>query len=492
MAAMVGHNPLRSRTVRAAVTAALAATAMVVAAIAVPAVAARAHPPTRRDPLVVARHRRDVTQVLRTKATGEVLVDITAEAPGVSWQQTGAESAVMKISVDGAYVTDDVVMESTPVTRAFDLGTVQAGRHVVRLHFDPKASAANATVVFVDRIRFKTVRSGTRAFVELSHSPVLYGRNVANVPPGETGPYQNAVTDSPLVAWHEDTPSTRAGAGRGERHLTYSIVWSNEDGGTSTPALMARWGRTTDIEWIYQVDVDAQGRTVAGTAAFQSPGHGTEPFAGRYRGDHPLLETCTLNNNVCDTVDDPMRFALSTAEGLDASTRAREQVMDANPWTYRVMAQEQRREGKVVSAPDPAQTTFIADPDDYVYLVVRKQTLAPNNGIFWVGVAIGVRLHGDPTLYRSDKGVHPDWSLQRDAPAATTIELPPGTQASDIAEIDAIRVAFGPDTGAAVHVNGVNRAFFLRADRPTRSFLSGPASLTLTATSPVAAIYRSP
>jgi hypothetical protein len=158
------------------------------------------------------------------------------------------------------------------------------------------------------------------------------------------------------------------------------------------------------------------------------------------------------------------------------------------------MAEEIRREGKVVANPDPAQTVFIADPDDYLYLVVRKQTLgAANDGIFWVGLSIGVRLKGDPTLYRSDKGVHPDWSLQRDDPAATTVQLPPGTRPSDIAEIDAIRVNFGPDTGATVQVNAVNRAFFLSAhDVPRRSFFSGSTPATLTASSPTAILYAAP
>jgi hypothetical protein len=227
---------------------------------------------------------------------------------------------------------------------------------------------------------------------------------------------------------------------------------------------------------------------------FQSPNHGTEAFAGRYEYRRPVLETCTLNNNVCDTVDDPMRFALSTEESLDSATQAREQVMDANPWTYRIMAEEARREGKVVANPDPAQTTLIADPQNYMYLVVRKQTVTPpNTGTFWVGVAIGVRLEGDPTLYRSDKGMHPDWSLERDDPAATTVQLPPGTRASDIVEIDAIRVPFGPDTGATVNVSAVNRAFFLgRNDLPHASFFSGATPAVLTAASPTAVLYSKP
>jgi hypothetical protein len=438
--------------------------------------------------VVVTRHGADATIRFQTHDLGEELLDLTAAAPGVSWQNASSTSAVLRVSVDGRYVTDDVVMDSSLVTRSFDLGPLFVGRHKLTLHFDTDASSAGATQVAVARTHFHTVAYGTPGWTVLSHSPILYGRNVENVAGEPSGRYQNASTDTPLVAWHEQTPA----ATPGHTVLLYSIVWSNEDGGTSTPALMARWGRTTDIEWIYQVEVDANGNTVPGTAVFQSPNHGTEVFAGTYELDRPELQTCTLNNNVCDTVDDPMRFSLSTAESLDSTTHAREQVMDANPWTYRVMADEVRREGKVVAHPDPAQTTLIADPTNYLYLVVRKQTVKPaNSGVFWVGVAIGVRLKGDSSLYRSDFGMHPDWSVERDDPAATTVLLPPGTRPSDIAEIDAIRVAFGPDTGARVRVKAVNRAFFLgRNDEPRASFFSRRTPAMLTVAAPTAVLYR--
>src|SRR5690349_1523318 len=71
--------------------------------------AAHAHPAN------IARDGRAITRVFRNATEGEVLGDITAHAPGVSWQVPGAESAVVRISVDGTYVTDDVVMEATPV-----------------------------------------------------------------------------------------------------------------------------------------------------------------------------------------------------------------------------------------------------------------------------------------------------------------------------------------------------------------------------------------
>ena len=39
------------------------------------------------------------------------------------------------------------------------------------------------------------------------------------------------------------------------------MIFTNEDGGTATDRLMATWGRTTDIEYVYGAEVDAQGRS---------------------------------------------------------------------------------------------------------------------------------------------------------------------------------------------------------------------------------------
>ena len=49
---------------------------------------------------------------------------------------------------------------------------------------------------------------------------------------------------------------------RGTRYR-YSVIFTNEDGGTPADRLMATWGRTTDIEYLYSVEVDAQGNVIA-------------------------------------------------------------------------------------------------------------------------------------------------------------------------------------------------------------------------------------
>ena len=75
----------------------------------------------------------------------------------------------------------------------------------------------------------------------------------------------------------------------GARRFVYSVVWSNEDGGTNSSGLMARWGRTTDIEWIYAVDVDSNGDRIPGSGSFHGHNHQRLPFTGEYEDDHPIL-----------------------------------------------------------------------------------------------------------------------------------------------------------------------------------------------------------
>jgi hypothetical protein len=135
--------------------------------------------------------------------------------------------------------------------------------------------------------------------------------------------------------------------------------------------------------------------------------------------------------------------------------------MDLHPWTYRVMAQEMIREHKVepVASPD---TPAMSDQRNYLYLEVKKATahpVVPPLGS-WTGVALAVQLKGDPRWYVSDHDI-PDESIQRDDPAATTVELPPGANQGDVAAIEALAVPVGAPTDYAITVTALNRGLFL-------------------------------
>lgn len=264
---------------------------------------------------------------------------------------------------------------------------------------------------------------------------------------------------------------------------------------------MARWGRTTDIEWIYRIVLAADGSIVS--EAYQAPNHETKRFTGAKEGDHPLLVNVTANNNL-EQVTDPRastgyRFFLDGAPTLPTD-RAREAVMDANPWTYRITAKEMAREGKLepVASPD---TPLVSDQRNYLFAEVDKDTAYPSppaSGT-WVGTALAVKLRGADRWYASHHGV-PDWSIQRDDPAATTIELPPGTTQADVEQIKAVAVPVAA-TGDApapapsdytIHVRSLNRGFLLGPDYlPQPSFVRWAGDVVLTPELPEAVIWSS-
>ncbi|MCM3883470.1 hypothetical protein [Frankia sp. R82] len=443
--------------------------------------------------IVVNRGQSSATP-FRTAADGEVLLDVTTAAPGVSWGSPGSESAVVSLFVDNTYSTDIVIPASFPIRRSLALGHLAKGDHTLRVAFAADRSAQAATSARLTSLTYRTVVPQDTAYQALAHAPVVYGRTGppdATAPAGATGgPFQNAVDDTPLLAFHSEAPTAVAG----HRLLTYSMVWSNEDGGSSTAELMAQWGRTADIEWTYQVEIDATGAAVPGSALIQGPEHTTVPFTGRYEGTHPVLGTCTANNTMCPNPDASMRFALSAADALDPSAEARERQLDANPWTYWVMAQEVQREGKIDNDKAPNSATKISDPRNYVYLIIRKTTVGPpNTDDNWVGVSVGVRLSGSAQTYRSAK-IYPLWALRRDVPAATAVELPAGTVAEDISSIEATRVVgAGRDLGARIQIESIERAFLLGPNGlPQQSFLFTPSKATLTPAAPTAVLFRRP
>ncbi len=455
-------------------------------------------PVPQETPITLVRAGSPYTLTVRSQTGGEGLLDVTAEAPGIDWATRDDESAVVAVDVDGRLATDIVVWSQHPIARRVQLGYLPAGVHTLTLAVDGEASVAAARTVVLRGPAVAVVPPGAAASRALATAPVLYGRSL----PDLGGRFQNNHTDTPLLAWHtEDAVAARPG----HTLFEYSVMWSNEDGGTGNdPAVVqARWGRQTDIEWVYRVEVDAEGSTVAGTAVYQGPNHVVVPFRGSYEHGHPVLQTCTSNNNVCDVLVDPgMRF-MPAADREPVAGQARERMMDANPWAYQVSAAEVRREGKTepVASPD---TPALSDPRNYLYIVVRKTTAGPavspaevsaglaGGNLGWVGTAVGVRLRRTPgVLYRSDHAIA-GWTLQRDGSAATAVELPVGTRLDDIATVEVLRVPTTMiDPGSTVTVTGVERAIMLGDDSlPAAGSLTWSGMVTLTAASPVAVLYE--
>ena len=72
----------------------------------------------------------------------------------------------------------------------------------------------------------------------------------------------------------------------------------------------------------------------------------------------------------------------------------------------------------------------VADDSGFGGGAMQYQVLFDPNKLAGVGLSVDVRLAGDPTTYSSDHQSS-DWSVNRDVPAATTVELPVGTTPAD-------------------------------------------------------------
>ncbi len=238
---------------------------------------------------------------------------------------------------------------------------------------------------------------GLRAGVVEDHAPILERR--ANA--------AGTQSDVPLLMYAE-----RLRDEAGAAYLQYTVIFSNEDGGTSTPALLARWGRTTDIEHVYRVWVDARGERVRAT--IQTRAHKDVEYEGPFEGNHPVLGVITDNNMVgAGGNGNGERTALKPEE-VDLSRASREMVMDGHPELYRMAAEELAREGKVAG--------LVGDAREYLYIeakVVNRNTRVAARvrvGERWYGANVG-RL---------------DWAIERSGWVRTAVRLPGGAQAEEV------------------------------------------------------------
>jgi len=228
--------------------------------------------------------------------------------------------------------------------------------------------------------------------IVISHAPALWLR-------ADT---IGTSTDLPLVLYAEDLRINGSGV------LRYSYIFSNEDGGTATPALLARWGRTTDIEMAYE-EAWTDGRVTA--SRYQAPDHHVLPYAGPREADHPSLLDATLNNVFLDRGRSGVRVMMAPVL-VDLESATRESVMDRSPWVYRRMANELIEEGKAA---------VYGDVREYLY-VDAKLTL--------IDTAIAAIARGaDGTWRVSDRGLK---DLAVDRNGWVRIAIPNSRMATDV------------------------------------------------------------
>jgi hypothetical protein len=370
----------------------------------------------------------------------EVVAVLALESPGADWAVSGKEAAVAVIRVDGGE-PKHVLTWGGPYRVM--LGNLAPGRHELTIERDAHHSRAP--------LKIGPVRFEEHTEPEYRHVPILYAR-------ADT---IGTFSDVPLLTYVE----------RDGEALQYTVIFSNEDGGTSTRALMARWGRTTDIEYVYRVWPAKR------HAIVQGKDHRDIVFTGPYESTHPVLIPFTRNNMVQGATErTALRFDLAPVVIGDLGG-SRERVMDSHPATYSVMTRELVREGKLRPF-GVIEDQKISDPRNYLYVEYdAKHTRSAMN----VSAALT-----DGSVFSSDLG-RIDYAISRDGAVRTTIELPPGTTPAQIDHLQFQCIVAPPikPSESLAHsgqceLQRVRQAFFLnREGFPDKSFLSSDQSHVL-------------
>jgi hypothetical protein len=225
---------------------------------------------------------------------------------------------------------------------------------------------------------------------------------------------------------------------------------------------MATWGRATDIELVYAVELDAAG-TVR-RAEFQGKDHLTTPFAGRREGLHPVLHVVTKNNMLADRAKATPRVAFApvpfSLEGV-----SREAVMDVHPWTYEVSAAEVRREGLVRDGARPGSKR-IPDPRRFVFVeacgAVSDARLA---------LEVGLPGPNGELAWRSSDAGRASFRIARSGCFRAAVALPPGESAADVRALRLRAHTRPPRRGEPPLPRGTGSA---RVERVNRLYGLGP------------------
>jgi hypothetical protein len=402
----------------------------------------------------------------RLERPSEVVATLTASCEGCDWGESGREAAALVLSVDGAYSQHLVLARgASPADYRVALGRFEPGSHLVQVHLDREASARRTKRADVAWIGFAFAAAGDRDHEMLAHAPILHAR--ANT--------LGRFTDLPLLMWCE-----RERIPGGSR-LRYSVIFSNEDGGTPTDRLMATWGRTTDIEYVYSVELDGAGTLVR--EELQGKDHKLLPFRGPHEAGHPLEWVVTDNNMVGDQGETRRRYA-PAPERFDLTDVSREAVMDAHPWTYRVSVQEAWREKRVAADARPGSDHI---PDPRTFATVEACGEVEDAALsFAVGVADAT---GETRWHESDGG-QPRFRIGRSGCFRGAVALPEGGTIVGLRWRAHTRLPqegeapLPPGTGRA-RLTRVNKLFRLGGDdMPGASLFAWAGEATLAAEGP--------
>ncbi len=306
--------------------------------------------------------------IYQVEQDNEFLLTLTAST-NTNWSLQDSESATLVVAVDGDWdnYNQDIVLYAGNTNHEYhvSLGSLTAGEHSIEFKFNYNKSSIGADTIHIESANIIDMSSINIDSDVLLHSPILYGRDLLSW-------NESTHTDIPLALFYQINEIGN------NKKITYSMIFSNEDSrvGLGLADLMFSYGRTTDIEWMYEVTLDENGDIIS--EIFQGPSHTTTNFNGNKIGRHPILKNATLNCNFTDTGISDYKFQLMPYWNIELNPR--EWIMDAWPWTYRLMGEELINEDRYEQEANPA-TVEMSDVRNYVYISYNGISYGENDNL---------------------------------------------------------------------------------------------------------------
>ena len=257
---------------------------------------------------------------------------------GVAAEGDAARGRALDVIVDGTEDSQVVVFPGAERASQALVGPLTAGTHEVSW----RASALwpLPRVPPVISMRVEPVAPGHPDYERLRWAPRI----------GLRADTIGTWSDLPLLLYAE-----RPSPGR----LRYSVIFSNEDGGTPARTLLARWGRPADIEWVTETWMEGARRLWT----FQGPDHDTR----RGPADPSTIGVVVSSlNNIFLPGGTSRASVRMVPRAADLREATRESLLDAEPWTYAAMARELAAEGKLDGG-GGRDASRVADLRHYAY-----------------------------------------------------------------------------------------------------------------------------
>jgi hypothetical protein len=358
---------------------------------------------------------------------------------------------VVDVSVDGGASQQIVCFAgATPFTYAGFTGTLPTGSHKVKVAVDSTLSDTGtlAPTVRLVHLQLEVVDTANSWYDRIAFAPVVYGRT------------DTAQVDTPLLTYADQSGSA------GSTALSYTTIWSREEAGTSFVPFLewGEWGRMTDITETVALDVGS-GDAISnetynscgcdGTPATENEVSAEEeevPFSGSYyQQTHAIVRNASGNDYQSQSGSTAFRIQQVPVAG-PASGADRDAVMDSNPWTYLISAQETTRWYTNGTA-NPASPEV---GDSRQYAIVNLTSTVNDVS----ATAVAIQLSGSTKWYSSDYGS--GFPLQDGGTGRTVVKLPVDWQSQKITGLRLLYYGSGSDpsvTDVSIKVLGLTSTY---------------------------------